>query len=157
MDITDRLICETVQRDGRASSAAIAEAAGIPTSTANDRLRRLSATGAIKGWHATLDAKRVGAGLACFVLIDMQHEGEDEAVETLCDRPEVQEMHHISGAHSYLVKLRLKDMDAMQSFLAEVVKPLRAVQRTETTFALKTHKETAQVHVAHPSGGEEND
>ncbi|MEO1608800.1 MAG: winged helix-turn-helix transcriptional regulator [Pseudomonadota bacterium] len=52
MDRIDRLICETVQRDGHASSAAIAEAAGMSTSTANDRLRRLASTGAITGWHA---------------------------------------------------------------------------------------------------------
>ncbi|WP_170336889.1 AsnC family transcriptional regulator [Ruegeria arenilitoris] len=39
MDAVDRKICEIVQGDGRASSAAIAEASGVPTSTANDRLR----------------------------------------------------------------------------------------------------------------------
>lgn len=151
MDAVDRKICDVVQRDGRASSAAIAEAAGIPTSTANDRLRRLAANGTIQGWHATLAPARVGADLAAFVLVDMAYEGEADAVETLCTRPEVMELHHISGAHSYLMKLRVADMQAMQTFLVEVVKPLAAVQHTETTFALKTHKETAAVCIA-PAG-----
>jgi len=154
MDTVDRKICEIVQRDGRASSAAIAEAAGVPTSTANDRLRRLAANGTIQGWHAALDPHRIGAGLAGFVLIDMGYEGEAEAVEALCARPEVMELHHISGAHSYLLKLRVGDMDAVQSFLAEVVKPLVAVHHTETIFALRTHKETAAMRVAPAADGE---
>ena len=64
MDAVDRIICAVVQRDGRASSTVIAKAAGVPTSTANDRLRRLAANGTIQGWHAALDPLRVGAGLA---------------------------------------------------------------------------------------------
>lgn len=154
MDHIDRKICEIVQRDGRASTAAIAEAAGVPTSTANDRLRRLAGNGTIRGWHAALDASRVGAGLACFALIDMGYDGEEEAVRAIAARPEVMELHHISGAHSYLVKLRLPDMAAMQAFLTDVVKPLRAVRATETIFALKTIKETPAVAVAAAPVGE---
>ena len=153
LDSVDRIICETVQRDGRASSAAIAAAAGVPASTANDRLRRLAANGTIRGWHAVLDSERVGAGLGCFVLIDMNYQGEDDAVAVLCERPEVMELHHISGAHSYLAKLRVRDMAAVQAFLTEVVKPLCAVTGTETIFALKTHKETAEVLVGSPAMG----
>lgn len=154
MDVIDRKICEIVQADGRASSAAIAEAAGVPTSTANDRLRRLAANGTIQGWHAALDPHRVGAGLAGFILIDMSYEREAEAVEALCSRPEVMELHHISGGHSYLLKLRVQDMNAVQDFLTEAVKPLTAVTHTETIFALKTHKETAAVRVATGDDGE---
>ena len=157
MDNVDRKICGIVQADGRASSATIADGAGIPTSTANDRLRRLAANGTIQGWHAALDPNRVGAGLAGFVLIDMGYEGEAEAVEVLCSRPEVMELHHISGAHSYLLKLRVQDMNAVQDFLAEVVKPLTAVTHTETIFALKTHKESAAVCIASGPHGERDD
>lgn len=153
MDVTDRSICEIVQADGRASSAAIAEAVGVPTSTANDRLRRLAANETIRGWHAVLDPERVGAGLAGFVLIDMAYEGEEEAIAALCACSEVMELHHISGAHSYLAKLRVKDMTAAQTFLVEVVKPLQAVQHSETIFALKTHKETAAVRIADEEDG----
>ncbi|MGO4263962.1 Lrp/AsnC family transcriptional regulator, partial [Lysobacter sp. TAB13] len=55
MDRIDRMICEIVQRDGRASSATIAEAVGLPVSTANDRLRRLDANKVISAWRGILD------------------------------------------------------------------------------------------------------
>lgn len=154
MDKVDRRICEIVQRDGRASSATIAEYVAVPTSTANDRLRRLAANETIQRWQAVLNPDHIGAGLAAFVLIDMTHDGEAEAVETLCARPEIMELHHISGAHSYLAKVRVQDMLAMQRFLADVIKPLKAIHHTETTFAMKTLKETSAMMIAGLEDGE---
>jgi len=136
-----------MQADGKISTASLAEAVGLPLSTAADRLRRLQASGAIRGFHAQLDPKAVDAGLLAFVLIDMDFTGEDAAVAALIARPEVQELHHISGAHSYLMKLRLADMAEMQRFLSEAVKPLAAVTHTESFFALDTAKETGSVRI----------
>lgn len=141
-----------MQTDAKRPAAAIAEAVGLPLSTTADRLKRLQASGAIRGWHAALDPTALGAGLCAFVLIDMDYEGEAEATRALEARAEVQELHHVSGPHSYLMKLRLADMKALQAFLAEVVKPLHAVTRTETILALDTIKETAAIAVT-SSGG----
>ncbi|PLX38598.1 MAG: Lrp/AsnC family transcriptional regulator [Hyphomicrobiales bacterium] len=150
MDTIDRKICKLIQHDGKLSSAALADALGLPISTANDRLRRLGASGVIAAWRGVLDPARVGAGLCAFLFIDMSHDGETEAAATLKARSEVMELHHVSGAHSYLAKVRVADMPAMQKFLSEVVKPLKAVTRTETVFALDTLKETSEVAVAPP-------
>lgn len=148
MDDMDRKICDLLQADGKLSTAALAEAVGLPLSTAADRLRRLQANGVIRAFHAELDPAKVGAPLLAFVLVDISFDGETEASAALAARPEVQELHHISGAHSYLMKVRVADMAAMQRFLAEAVKPLAAVTHTETIFALDSLKETAAVEVA---------
>ena len=147
MDSIDRKICALIQADAKRATAAIAEAVGLPLSTTADRLKRLQSTGTIRGWHATLDPVALDAGLCAFVLIDIGFDGEAEAVAALAARAEVQELHHISGPHSYLMKLRLADMAALQVFLAEAVKPLAAVSRTETILVLDTVKETAAVAV----------
>lgn len=147
MDRIDRQICALVQSDAKRSTAQIAEAVGLPLSTAADRMKRLQAAGVITGHHATLSARALGVPLCAFVLIDMGHAGEAEAVAALTARPEVLELHHISGPHSYLMKLRLPDMAAMQRFLAEVVKPLPAVTGTETIFALDSVKETSALPI----------
>ncbi len=152
MDTIDKKICELVQRDGKASSAVLAEAVGLSLSAANERLRRLDATGVIRAWRGVLDPARVGAGLCAFVLVDMSFAGEVDAAAVLAARAEVQELHHVSGAHSYMMKVRVADMPAMQRFLTEVVKPLAAVTRTETIFALETLKETSEVAVAPEAG-----
>lgn len=147
MDKTDRLIADLVQRDGRASSAEIAEAVGVSVSTANERVRRLSSTGAVSAWRGILDPTKAGAAFCAFILLDMSYDGEEEACRHLLDQPEVQELHHISGPHSYLMKVRVYDTAALQMFLQEVVKPLQAVNRTETILSLSTLKETTLVKI----------
>jgi len=152
MDKIDRQICAIVQEDGKRPTAAVAEAVGLPLSTTADRLKRLAAAGVIRGYHAHLDPAALGAGLCAFVLVDMVFDGEAEATAALAACAEVQELHHISGPHSYLMKLRLKDIAALQTFLSERAKPLAAVSRTETILALDTVKETAAIAV--DTGGE---
>jgi len=150
MDRIDRKIAGIVQADGRVSSADIAQAVGVSVSTANERVRRLATTGILHQWRGVLDPARVGAGLCAHVLLDVSYEGEEELCRFLCDQPEVQELHHISGPHSYLMKLRLRDTQALQGFLQNVVKPQPAVQRTETILSLSTLKETSAVKIAPP-------
>ena len=148
MDSIDRIIAEILQADGRASSTRLAEATGLSVSSANDRVRRMVADGSISAFRAVLDPVAVGAGLCAFVLIDMGYDGEQLAKETLQARPEVQELHHISGAHSYMAKIRVADTAAMQAFLQDVVKPLKAVLRTESMIVMETSKETTAVKLA---------
>lgn len=147
MDDIDKKICGLLQESGRSSSAELAASVGLSLSAANERVRRLVASGAIAGWQAKLDPLSFGLGLCAFVLIDMRFEGEDEAVATLAVHPEVQELHHISGPHSYLMKLRVADTRALQDFLTRVVKPLPAILRTESIITLDTAKETAAIAV----------
>ena len=147
MDSIDRKICEILQVQGRASNAEIAQSVGLSLSAASERVRRLSASGAITGWQARLSPQAFGVGLCAFVLLDLSYEGEAQAVTALSAHPEVQELHHISGPHSYLMKLRVADTRALQAFLSEVVKPLPAVLRTESIITLDTAKETAAIAI----------
>lgn len=147
MDQIDRKICGILQDSGRTSSAELAEATGLSLSAANDRVRRLAANGTIAGWQARLDPDAFGLGLCAFVLIDMNYDGEASAVAALTAQPEVQELHHISGPHSYLMKLRVADTKALQAFLAQAVKPLPGIMRTETIITLDSAKETAAIAI----------
>ena len=142
MDNFDKKIADTLQRRGRSSSAELAQEVGVSVSTANERVRRMASNGEIRGWHAHLNPEAVGAGLCCFVLVDMTYEGEAEACAALVAHDEVMELHHISGAHSYRMKLRTRDTASLQAFLATQVKPLPAVARTETMISLEALKES---------------
>ncbi len=148
MDDIDRKICGILQGDGRATSSDIADAVGVSVSTANDRVRRLVSNGVVRGFRAILDNRSVGADFCCFLFIDMVYEGEQDAVDALSRRPEVLELHHVSGPHSYLVKVRVADAAAVQEFVQDVVKPLKAVTRTETVFSMMVAKETTEVVIA---------
>jgi Lrp/AsnC family leucine-responsive transcriptional regulator len=145
MDTVDRKICNFLQRDARMSSTDIAAAIGVSVSSANERVKRLTTNGVIVASRAILDARHVGAGACAFMIVDMSYDGEEEAKVALAACPEVQEMHHVSGQHSYFLKVRVADTQALQKFLQEHVKPLRAINRTETIFVLETVKETTEL------------
>ena len=129
------------------SNADMAARIGVSVSTASERVRKLVANGVIRSFHGTLDPAAAGAKLCCFVLIDMEYYGEAAACEALVKRPEVMELHHISGAHSYLMKVRVADTDALQQFLQTEVKPLPAIKRTETVISLDALKESSVMKV----------
>ncbi len=147
MDEIDRKIAEILQEDSRTPATALAEAIGTSVSTANERVRRMLTNGTIKAFRAVLKPEAAGAGLCAYILIDMAFEGEDLAKFVLQSRPEVQELHHISGAHSYMAKIRVADTAAMQVFLQDVVKPLKAVIHTESMIVLDTAKETTAMRI----------
>ncbi len=145
MDNIDKKITKIIQKDGRASSAEIAKAVGVSVSTANERVRKLSSSGTVKEWRAVLEPNKVGIKLCALILVDMTYEGEDEATSILASYPEIQEIHHISGARSYMLKVRVADTDALQTFLKEKVKPIKSIIRTESFIVLDTVKETTEV------------
>lgn len=147
MEELDRKICRILQSDARASSTDIAAAVGLSVSATNERVRKLFANGTITSARAVVDGRLVGAGTCAYMIVDMQYDGEEEATAALAARPEVQEIHHVSGQHSYFIKLRIADTQALQKFLQQHVKPLRAIKRTETIFVLETVKETTEVAI----------
>jgi Lrp/AsnC family leucine-responsive transcriptional regulator len=150
MDNIDRKISEILQLDGKLPLSELAAQTGVAVSTVNDRLRRLVSAGVIRGWRAILAPERVGAALCAFLWVDMEYEGEEAAVQALVQLDEVMELHHVSGPHSYLVKVRVRDVAHLQRFLAEQVKPLAAVTKTETILSMDTLKETSVVKISQP-------
>lgn len=148
MDDIDKKISNLIQKNGRLSSADIAAAVSVSVSTANERVRRLTSNGIVKDWRAVLNPKKVGASLCALIMIDVNYDGEAETTKALSSFKEVQEIHHISGAHSYLLKIRVADTDALQKFLSEKVKPLKGVTGTESFIVLDTVKETTEVIIS---------
>lgn len=147
MDNIDRIIISQIQQNSRLSNAEIAGAAGISVSTANDRLRKLARAGVITAWRAVPDARAMGAGLCAFLMVDIGFENEAESVRQIGAMDEVQEIHHISGPHSCLLKIRVADPRAMQRFLQEKLKPVAGITRTESVIVLDTLKETSAVAI----------
>jgi Lrp/AsnC family leucine-responsive transcriptional regulator len=143
MDKIDHKIADLIQNDGQLSSAEVGKAVGVSTSTANERIRKLSATGVIRAWRAILDPDLVGARLCTMIFIDVDYGGEQIFRKAIKKMPEIQEAHHVSGAHSYLIKVRVADTRALQEFLDGKIKPLGGIIRTETLVVLDTVKETS--------------
>jgi Lrp/AsnC family leucine-responsive transcriptional regulator len=154
MDTHDLQILQLIQSDNRRSAAEIGQEIGLSVSAVSDRLRRLNASGAVVGNRAVIEPARVGITVCAFIFVDLEPRA-DEALFAAALRSfaEVQEAHHITGPHSWMVKVRVRDTAALQRFLTGRLKPVAGVLRTETIIALDTAKETSELAFA-PAPGE---
>lgn len=147
LDDTDRQLLVLLQEDDQQSMAELSKALGVPASTLNDRVKRLVRQKVITGFHARIAPEAVGLDLLAFVFIGWSDpEVEPEFLRRIAASPEALECHHVTGAWNYLIKVRVRNTKALESFLAQVVKAVAGVQRTETLIVLSSAKETSSLH-----------
>src|SRR3989338_712034 len=72
----DAALLMALQKNGRAGLKELAKAAGMPVSTAHDRVRQLEREGVIKKYAAILDGEKVGKPATSFVLISLRYRTE---------------------------------------------------------------------------------
>jgi Lrp/AsnC family leucine-responsive transcriptional regulator len=149
MDEIDRNILVALQENGAAGLAELAKVAGLSVSATAERVKRLEERGTIRGWRADLDPAAIGCPLLAFVFVALRP-GPDETAfrKTMRAAEPVLECHHVTGPWTYLLKLRLPDLAALESFVAEAVRGHAGVERTETVLAITSAKETAILPVA---------
>jgi Lrp/AsnC family leucine-responsive transcriptional regulator len=140
LDKTDRRIVAALEADGKLSYQELGAAVGLSAPAAFQRVRKLEATGVIKGYHARIDPAAGGRPLAAFVRL---HPGPEADVAQLVARwhrsPAVVECHRITGAAQYLLKLRLDGVATLVAFLDSARKSGCTV---ESEVALETAFET---------------
>ncbi len=148
MNTIDRKILARLQSDNRTPMTTLAEQTGLSVSAVNDRVRKLQSNGTIRENRAVLDPAVIGMDLLAFLFIDLHQEAnEEEFVSAINNFPEVQELHHVTGQHSYLAKVRAANTQGLQVFLKQKLKRQPGVTHTETIVVLQSEKETTVLPV----------
>ncbi len=149
MDEIDRNIVVALQEDGSSGLAELAKVAGLSVSATAERVKRLEERGVIRAWRADLDPAAVGCPLLAHVLAAVSPGREDAAFRAAVRREEaVLECHAVTGPWTYILKLRVSDLPALDALLNETLRALPGVQRVETLVAIATVKESAILPVA---------
>ena len=145
IDQTDRKIVTAVIEDGRASVEAVAEAVGLSPTPTRRRIRRLEEAGVISGYQAVIDPEKCGLELAIYVFIKLQSRDRKAIAEfeaRVLDLPEIQRCDLITGAHDYILTLRLPGMKDYNRYLREVLAELPGVFGIETSVVIGQVKNT---------------
>jgi Lrp/AsnC family leucine-responsive transcriptional regulator len=144
LDEIDYRLIDLLQTDDRTPVAELGKTLGVAPSTLNDRIRRLVKLGVISGFHARVDPDKIGLDLLAFVFVGWSDPGtEAQFLDAMRAAPEVMEVHHVTGAWNYLMKVRLRTTRDLEGFFADVVKQVPGVTRTETLIVLSSPKDTA--------------
>lgn len=97
----------------------------------------------IAGYHARLSPEALGLDLLAFMLVAWSDpKVEPRFLEKIQASPDVLECHHITGAWNYILKVRVGTTRDLETFLAQTVKAVEGVLRTETIIVLSSAKET---------------
>lgn len=142
MDAIDRKIIEILTEDARRSLTDIGAAVELSPSAVNERIRRLVANGVIRNFTLEVDHRALGLDVLAFVWVGLAPDADEAAFRSfMADHPAVAECHHVTGAWSYCVKVRIPSLGDLEPFLAEL-KRRRFLARSETVIALSTVRES---------------
>ncbi len=146
-DATDRAILELMQEDCKQPLAAIGQKVGLKAPAVVERIHKLEEAGAITGYVALLDARRLGKDVTAFIGVSTDPPraigGLERQVAALAD---VLECHHVTGAHTLMLKVKTHNTETLEE-LIESIRSLAGVERTETMVVLSTYTERIRVNL----------
>ena len=141
LDRYDRHILEALQEDGRISNQDLADRIGLSPSPCLRRVRALEESGIIAGYHAQLDAKKLGLTLMALIHISMDRHTPARFAnfeKKISEIPGVLECLLITGQDAdYQLKVVVRDMDAYQELLLNKITRIEGVSGVHSSFVLR--------------------
>ena len=145
IDKIDIQILEILQRDGRTSASDIAKAVELSVPAIGERIKKLSGKKFIKKHTTILGHKEAGLDLTAYVFIVSEHSDHyDKFVRKTTESTAVMECHSITGGGSHILKVRVKNSQALEDLLYEI-QNWPGVSRTQSNVVLSTYKESTEI------------
>ncbi len=149
IDAVDRKILTILQKNARETNAQIGRTLKLAPSGILERIRKLEKKGIITGYHATIDAHKLGYSVTAFLFVKTNDlPGDTTTAQQLGEVAEVEEVHHIAGEDCFLVKMRCKSNDDLGRLLRDKIGSIPAVLSTRTSIVLQTVHEAGQLPIA---------
>jgi len=150
LDDIDVRIASELQEDCKQPLARLGEIVGLSAPSVMERIRKLEQAGVIRGYHAQLDARKVGLDVTAFIGVSINFPKNIEAFEKqVGEIPEVMECHHVTGGSTLLMKVRVTTTAALEALISRI-RIIDGVERTETMIVLSTISEHPKLHLDVP-------
>ena len=144
LDPIDRMILAELQADGRMTNVELAKRVGISAPPCLRRVRTLEEMGYIRGYHATVDARKLGFEVQVFAMVGLvsQAEADLSAFERRCRAwPLVRECHMLNGEVDFILKCVSPDLSSFQTFLTEELTAADNVASVKTSLVIRDAKD----------------
>lgn len=144
-DAIDRAILELLQDNCKQPLATIGGKVGLSAPSVVERIHKLEEAGVITGYVALVDARRLGKDVSAFIgVCTEQPRAIDKLERQLSAIDDVLECHHVTGAHTLMVKVKTENTESLER-LIEQIRDLSGVSRTETMVVLSTSTERPRI------------
>ncbi len=139
----DSRILALLKENSRMTTKEMSKELEMPQTTIHNRIKRLTQNGIIKRFTIEIDGKKIGKGLDAYILCTVSYRsirGEKinqiEVAQTIKELPEVEEVSIVTGDNDMIVKVAVKDVDALNDFVIFTLRDIEGVERTVTSVVL---------------------
>ena len=150
MDRIDRQILERLQKNGRLSTAEIAESVNLSPSPCARRIKRLEQAEIIIGYQAKVSRHSVNLGMTVFVHVNLNshQEADLEHFELIIQNlSSVINGHVVSGQYDYLLEVVCTDLIAYEAFMRQL-RVIPMVKDINSNFTIRTFKEQTALPIS---------
>ncbi|WP_421851452.1 Lrp/AsnC family transcriptional regulator [Oricola sp.] len=140
LDSIDLSILRNLQKNGRISNAALAEAVGLSPSACSRRLDILEGAGVVRGYHARVSNRELGYTMTVVVHISLSGQFQKtlrEFEEAVKRCPNVIVCYLMSGEYDYILRVSAKDLDDYERVHRDWLSSLPHVVKINSSFALR--------------------
>jgi len=151
LDSGDVNILRIIQDNCRLTSREISDRTGLPITTVFAKIKRIEKAGLIKGYHAVLDPRQLGASTTAFILASFSYKSGEKSIsqrkvaKELASFPEVQEVHVISGEWDIIIKVKAKDVDSIGKYVVDKLRLVKGIAKTVTCLVFESEKESTAI------------
>jgi Lrp/AsnC family leucine-responsive transcriptional regulator len=147
LDELDLKILRTLQSNGRTKRNMLAEQVGLSIPSVSDRLKKLEDSGIIEGYYTKVKRQAFGFDILAFILVMMDSSKHyKDLIKHVEKHPKIIECYSVLGDGSHLIKVTVKNTEALEKLLSEI-QTWTGVTSTKTTYVLSTIKETTSINI----------
>ena len=140
IDSFDHKILKLLQSDGRMTITELSNQIGLSKTPCLNRIKKLEASGYIKGYKAIIDHELIENNQIAFVQIKM-NDTKTAALNSfnraIKEITEVEQCHMIASNFDYLLKVRTENMESYRKVLGEKISSLPNVQHSSTLVVME--------------------
>jgi Lrp/AsnC family leucine-responsive transcriptional regulator len=147
LDDIDLQIIRSLQQNGRTKRNELADKIGLSIPSVSERMKKLEDNKIIEGYYAKVNRQAFGLDILAFILVVMDSSKHyKDLIRHVEKHPHILECHSVLGEGSHLLKVVVKNTDALEKLLSEI-QTWPGVTSTKTTYVLSTLKETTAINL----------
>lgn len=139
LDKTDIEILLLLQSNSELTTKEIADKINLSITPTFERIKKLKKDGYIEKYVAILNKNKLGFKLVVFCNITLKEHSKligEQVVNDLNRLEEITEIYNISGAHDFMLKIIVKDMQEYQNFILNKIGSIPNIGSSQSIFVM---------------------
>ena len=145
MDHIDTQILRCLTKDARMNASQISQKVNLSISAVIERMKKMEASGLIRGYTALIDEKQAGFDVQAMISIRLEHpKYNQEFTRQMCGHERVMECFYITGDFDYIARIGVGSTEELTKVLHDI-KQIPGVSLTRTYVVLENVKQNLPV------------